>query len=192
MGAKKIFKNGGLEVLHHSLIRDSNKHLCCQFSCRSPSPPSRKSSLGIVCQLLNFIWGILFSRGFRSFHFHHSRSSWSSTEAEIGLKPRKFCVAEPLPPAGFPWSLLSPAVPTEHRPDPSSPCCQQGLPICESYSKNPKIEDGRWFEEMFQSHSSVSVLLCWLFACAFPSCAIQVELCGFPPHIWVCPGYSSP
>lgn len=121
-------------VLHHSLTRDSNKHLWCQFSCCFPSPPSRKLSLGIVYILFEALY---FHRVVCSFRFHYSQTSCSSPEAKIRLKPQKFCVAEPLPPAGFPWYLLSPAVPTKHRPDPSSLCCHQGLPVCWVLQPNP-------------------------------------------------------
>lgn len=97
----------------------------------------------------------------RSFHFHCSQSSCSSTEAKIGLKPQKFCVAEPLPPAGFPWYLLSPAVPTKHRPDPSSLCWQQGLPICcvlqPNPPENPEIRVGDDLRRHFRVEAVCSV-----------------------------------
>lgn len=128
-----------------------------------PSPPSRKLSLGIFYILFEAFY---FHRVVRSFHFHYSQSSCSSTEAKTGLKPREFSVAEPLPPAGFPWYLLSPAVPTKHRPDPSSLCCQQGMPICcVLQQKSQKMRVG----DDLRRQSSVSAVAQLIVCLSVPS-----------------------
>lgn len=117
------------------------------------SPPSRKLSLGVFYILFEAFY---FHRVAHSFHFHGSQSSCSSAEAELGLKAQKFCVAEPLPPAGFPWYLLSPP----RSPSPLLPLlCPAAQP-----SRNPKNQDGRGLEEISESQSSVSVLAL-LIAC---------------------------
>lgn len=168
---------GGLVVLHRSLTRDSNKHLWCQFSRCSPSPPSRKLSLGIVYILFeiyfHFIWRILFSRGGWLFSPSLLLELMQAKRPKLGSDQSSLVWQSPLLLQPFPGTccpLLSPP-----SIDLSPLCCQ--LPILQpNLPEIPKtgMGDGlRDVSEPKQCFSSMNCLPC----CAFPFCAIQVWLC---------------
>lgn len=132
MGGKN--KNGGLVVLHHSLTRDPNKHLWCQFSCSPPHPAGNCPWVYFTFYLRHFI----FTGWFAHFTFITLRAPAASRRLKLGSNHGSLVWQSPFPLQVFPGTccpLLSPPC-IVLTPPPSA--ANRGCPSALSYSKNPQ------------------------------------------------------